>query len=145
VERELREQVARLGLGDRVRFCGLLPSEAVREALARAHLFVAPYVETAVGDKDGIPTAILEAMASGVPVLATPAGSIPEAIVDGASGRLVAECDPHAFAAAAAGLLADPDLRRRLAAGGAARARSEFASARREPLLAERIRGLLAR
>ncbi len=86
----MRAAIDRLGLGGDVTLRGDLPAEGVRAALAAAHLFVAPYVETEQGDKDGIPTAVLEAMATGLAVVATRSGSIPEVVIDGVNGRLVA-------------------------------------------------------
>jgi glycosyltransferase involved in cell wall biosynthesis len=78
-------------------------------------VFVAPFVETESGDKDGIPTSLLEAMASGLPVVATDAGSICELIDDGQDGVLVSQRDPNALALAIADLL--NDLERRIILG----------------------------
>jgi glycosyltransferase involved in cell wall biosynthesis len=137
--RELDSAIDRLGVADHVVRRGFLPAPEVCQALRAAHLFVAPYLETATGDKDGIPTAVLEAMACGVPVLATRAGAIPEAIVDGESGVLVPPSEPDALAAAIERLLADPTLRRRLAAAARERVDAEFSVERCEPALAVAI------
>ena len=80
-------------------------------------------VETASGDKDGIPTAILEGMSTALPIVATDAGSIPEILTDGAHGFLVKQRDPQALAKAIQQLAAQPMLARDL--GRAARIRFE--------------------
>ena len=62
-------QAFKLGLEDRIKLLGALPHEAVREAYARASAFALPCVVAADGDRDGIPNVLLEAMASGAPVV----------------------------------------------------------------------------
>ena len=89
----------------------------MRHLLGIAQLFVAPFVETEEGDKDGIPTALLEGMATGLPAVATDAGSIPEVIEDGRDGVLVSQHDPVALADAIDLLLRHPERRRRLCLG----------------------------
>jgi glycosyltransferase involved in cell wall biosynthesis len=111
----LAAQVRRLGLQDRVAFLGAQPQEAVRLAYRRATIFALPCVVTAEGDRDGIPTVLLEAMASGVPVVSTSVSGIPEVIQSGHNGLLVAPHDPAMLADALDLLVADADLRDRLA------------------------------
>ncbi len=145
-ERELaalRAEIERRDLGGAVVLRGFLPAEGVRDALGAAHLFVAPYVETARGDKDGIPTAVLEAMATGLAVVATRSGSIPEVITEGADGRLVPPGSPAALAATIAELLAAPAERARLGAAAARTVRERFVLEACEPALALRIDALL--
>jgi glycosyltransferase involved in cell wall biosynthesis len=107
--------VQRFALQDRVAFLGAQPQEAVRLAYRRATIFALPCVVTAEGDRDGIPTVLLEAMASGVPVVSTAVSGIPEVIKSGHNGLLVAPHDPTMLAEALDLLLADADLRDRLA------------------------------
>jgi glycosyltransferase involved in cell wall biosynthesis len=75
---------------------------------------------------EGLGSAMLDAMACAVPIVATRAGGIPEAITDGASGLLVGTQDEGALAAAIVRLLKDPELRRRLGAAGRQRVADEF-------------------
>lgn len=135
--------IDRLDLGDVVTLRGFLPAEGVRAALAQAHLFVAPYVETAAGDKDGIPTALLEAMATGIAAVATRSGAIAEVVTDGGNGRLVAAGAPPELATAIAALLAAPGERARLGAAAARTVAERFEIAVCEPELARRLRALL--
>jgi glycosyltransferase involved in cell wall biosynthesis len=138
----LRSAIDRGGLGGVVSLRGFVPAAEVRAALHRAHLFVAPYVETARGDKDGIPTAILEAMATGLAVVATRSGSIAELITDGGNGRLVAPAAPAALAAAIAALLASARERARLGEAAARTVRERYTIEVCEPELARRLRAL---
>lgn len=142
-ERELavlKTEIARHRIGRVVAVHGFLPAEGVRAALAAAHLFIAPYVETAAGDKDGVPTALLEAMATGLAVVATHSGAIPELVRDGVDGRLVSAGVPAELAQAIAELLAAPGERARLGAAAAQTVRERFELAVCEPELARRLR-----
>src|SRR5262249_24656144 len=103
----LEEGIRRLGLDGSVRLAGRRGD--VRELLRAADVFVFPSLYEAVG------IALLEAMASGLPVVASRTGGIPEVVEDGASGRLVPPGDAEALAEALAALARDPDERRRLA------------------------------
>src|SRR5919201_4406354 len=123
----LAAQVQRLGLQDRVTFLGAQPQEAIRLAYRRATVFALPCVVTADGDRDGIPTVLLEAMASGVPVVSTPVSGIPEVIQSGHNGLLVAPHDPTMLADALDLLLADADLRDRLACAARRTIETSFA------------------
>jgi glycosyltransferase involved in cell wall biosynthesis len=112
------EEIVRLGVGDRVRrfpFAG-----DVVPYLRALDLFVLPSAWEA------LPIAILEAMACGVPVLATSVGGVPEAIDAGLTGELVPPHDPDALAGALARLMADPDQLRLLGARAAQVARERF-------------------
>jgi glycosyltransferase involved in cell wall biosynthesis len=73
-----------------------------------------------------MPISVLEAMAAGLPVVASSVGGLPEVVEDGETGYLVAPGDPQALGDALARLVADPRLRRRLGAAGRARARERF-------------------
>ena len=140
----LQAEVERRGLASVVAFHGFVPAASVRAALRAAHLFVAPFVETGRGDKDGIPTALLEAMSCGMAAVATRSGSIPEVVSDGVDGRLVAPGAPRELAAAIAALLAAPEDRARLGDAAARTVRQRFEITVCEPELARRLQALAA-
>ncbi len=123
-EREtLQAQAKRLGLADRVRLAGAQAHDVVCLAYQRASVFALPCVIASNGDRDGIPNVLLEAMASGVPVVSTPISGIPELVESGVDGLLVPPNDPAALAEAIDKLLASQELRESLAR--AARAKIE--------------------
>ena len=115
-----------LGITDTVRWAGALPQDAVRELLATATLFALPCRIARDGNRDGLPTVLLEALASGVPCVTTTVTGNPEIVRDGIEGRLVAPGDPDALAAALVGLLLDPESRARMAAAARASAIERF-------------------
>ena len=110
---QLQERISAAGLDDVVILRGAFPHDEVRAAYRRAEVFVLPCVVGADGDRDGIPNVILEAMASGLPVVSTDHSGIPEAVEDGVSGFLVPPEDASGLADALGGLLDDAELRRR--------------------------------
>lgn len=109
----LEQAISAAGLDGVMTLRGALSHDEVKEAYRRAEVFVLPCVVGADGDRDGIPNVILEAMASGLPVVSTDHSGIPEAVEDGVSGFLVAPQDAAALTRALGGLLDDPDLRGR--------------------------------
>jgi len=96
-------------LGDRVTFLGPLTREQVRTEMQAASAFVLPSVIAADGDREGMPVVLLEAMASGLPVVASHTVGIPELIRDHSEGRLVPPGDAPALAHALKRLLLHPD------------------------------------
>jgi len=105
---ELTAFAGQLGVQDRVSFTGFLSQEAMRNEFHAAHAFVHPSELGTDGNQEGVPNSMLEAMATGLPALATHHGGIPEAVDHGVSGFLVAERDPEALGAAMLDLAADP-------------------------------------
>lgn len=136
-EQALCAQVARLGLGERVRMLGGLPQHRVAEIVGGAAVFAAPCVVGSDGNRDGLPTVLLEAMALGTPCVATPVTGIPEVIEHEVTGLLVPERDPRALAAAIARLLDDPDLRVGLAKAARDLVETEFDARRQAALVAK--------
>jgi len=107
----LKAQAKHLGLEDRVRLLGAQPYEAVCRAYQRASVFALPCRVAADGDRDGIPNVLLEAVASGVPVVSTPVSGIPELIECDRSGLLVEPNNPGMLADALDRILESPELR----------------------------------
>lgn len=134
-EADLRALAERLGVTDRVDFAGRLPSAEVVRRVAGARVFALAAREASDGDTDGLPVAILEAMAAGTPVVSTPIAGIPEAVIDGETGVLVAPDDPAALAAALRRLLGDDETARRLGDAGRSHVGTEFAPSRNAKLL----------
>jgi glycosyltransferase involved in cell wall biosynthesis len=110
-----------LGLAGRVCWAG--QRRDVSRLLSAFDLFVQPSLH------EGLPNAVLEAMAAGLPVVATAVGGTPEAVVDGVTGLLVPPADVEALAQALAGLLADPERRQRLGRAGRQRVAEHFSLA----------------
>jgi colanic acid/amylovoran biosynthesis glycosyltransferase len=123
---ELRAAAATAGLADRIHFPGFLDQEALRQLIYSAHAFFHPSETPADGNREGVPNALLEAMASGLPVLATHHGGIPEAVTHGQSGYLVPEGDAPALAQAALDLLADSSRYQTMAASARAEVSTKF-------------------
>lgn len=101
----LRQRVAAAGMGARVTLHGALPHEEVRAMLARTQVFVQHSLTDAKGNTEGLPTSIQEALASGCIVLSTRHAGIPEAVIEGETGYLVAERDEPGFAGLISGVL----------------------------------------
>ena len=97
---ELADRIRRRGLAGRVRLLGPCTQEEVRRLLGRAHVFAAPCVQAPDGNIDGLPTVVLESMASGTPVIATAVSGLPEVVRDGDTGILLEPGDVDALAAA---------------------------------------------
>ncbi|MCK6423493.1 MAG: glycosyltransferase [Burkholderiaceae bacterium] len=122
----LEAAIARLGLQDRVRLLGARQQEEVRALLYRASVFVLPSVVTDSGDRDGIPVALMEAMAAGLPVVSTQVSGIPELVIDDDTGLTAPEHDPALLASRIERLLADPALGQRLARRARALVQAQF-------------------
>ena len=114
----ITEQIAALGLQDRVSLLGAQTRQRVSELLAQADTMVLPSIVTASGKMEGMPNALIEAMAMGLPVVATAISGVPELIDDARTGLLVPQRSPEALAAALRRLHDDPDFRARLGAAG---------------------------
>jgi len=111
-EGDLRESLyslsCELGIDDAVSFVGFIDQAAMLKLYSNAHLFVHPSRVGRDGNREGVPNAMLEAMATGLPVVATRHGGIPDAVDDGVSGRLVEEKDVEGMVAAITELISDP-------------------------------------
>ncbi len=122
----LQTQTKRLHLQEQVRFLGAQPQEVVRESFRRATVFALPCIISGKGDRDGIPTVLMEAMASGTPVVSTSVSGIPELIESGKDGLLVPPNNPPRLADALNELLNAPELREKLTRAARAKIEERF-------------------
>jgi len=109
----IQRQIAEAGLDWRVELTGACSEEEVKRRLAASDVCVVPSAETPKGEKEGIPVVIMEAMACGVPIVATRHSGIPEIVRDGVTGILVPEKEPQAIVSAVRKLASDEGLRKR--------------------------------
>jgi len=137
----LSRQATESGLANRVHFHGACPRNKIIELLRQADIVAAPSVPTRSGRREGIPVALMEAMASAVPVVGSRLSGIPELIVHNETGLLVPPGDVAALAAALARLSDDDGLRRRLAEAGRKKIEREFDLDRNAARLARRFCG----
>lgn len=126
LQKELVELAKSVGLSSQVTFHGSLAGPDVVARLSRAHLFVLPSVRASDGDEEGTPTAILEAMAMGIPVLSTWHSGIPELVEDGVSGYLVPERDAEALSSRLADLVQHPERWDAMGSAGREKVEREF-------------------
>lgn len=122
----LEQQAAALGIADKVRFTGLIPNLQVAAELATAHIFVLPSRTGRDGDMEGVPVALMEAMAQGLPILTTRHSGIPELVHHDEAGLLSDEGDRTALAANMQRLATAPERWPHMGAAGAHRVRQEF-------------------
>jgi len=125
LEAELRDRVFAAGLSHCTHFLGVLRQGEVAAALASADVAVVPSVRDDAGNVDGLPNVVLEALASGTPVVASPAGGIGSVVRDGITGLLVPERNVGSLAAAIAQLLDQPETAGALSSAARAWALSE--------------------
>jgi glycosyltransferase involved in cell wall biosynthesis len=105
---------------------GAVPNDQLLGLFERAVFFLLPCVTEADGDQDGIPVAMMEAMACGVPTISTEISGIPELVEDGVNGVLVPQRDAQALASAMKRLLEDMDFAARLGEASRKRVCEEF-------------------
>src|SRR5258705_3054000 len=126
LENELRRQVDELRLQNDVELTGAKPQAQLRGRLAAANVFVLPSVVDPDGGMDNLPTVIMEAMATGLPVVSTNIGGIPEMVVENETGFLVQPGDARALADAIETVINDCSSAARLGHSGCERARAFF-------------------
>jgi colanic acid/amylovoran biosynthesis glycosyltransferase len=141
----LQEKITSLHLEEVVHLEGRKSGREVREYLTDTDLFVASFIELPNGDKDGIPTALLEAMAAGCPIVSTDAGSILEVIRHEQEGLVVPQRDSLALTSAIERMMCDRVLRDRTSEAAMKRVHAEFDIRRCEARFHERIDGVIGR
>jgi colanic acid/amylovoran biosynthesis glycosyltransferase len=126
LENQLRAQIEELALQEFVRLLGPKPQHELRARLADASVFVLPSVPEPEGGMDNLPTVIMEAMATGLPVVSTGIGGIPEMVIDNQTGFLVQPEDAVALAGAIEKVTNDRSLGQKLGQAGYERAQKLF-------------------
>jgi colanic acid/amylovoran biosynthesis glycosyltransferase len=114
----LERQIRELGLDQCVQILGRQPRHRVLELMAEADVLTLQSIMTPSGMSEGIPVSLMEAMASGVPVIASSIRGIPELVEHGRAGLLVPHSDAHALAEALMTIYTSPALARELAIRG---------------------------
>ena len=142
LDAELRNRAATAGTG--VRFLGNLTQDEVARHLAAADVAVVPSVRDDAGNVDGLPNVVMEALASGTPLVTTAAGGIGAVVEDGRTALVVPERDPEALASAIGRLLAGPQLRQAIGAAGRDLAAARFGWAAAAERFEEAYRRALA-
>jgi glycosyltransferase involved in cell wall biosynthesis len=126
LEHRLRDLATALGVGDAVRFPGFLGPNDLLQLYLASHIFLHPSETARDGNQEGIPNSLLEAMATGLPCIATLHGGIPEAIENEISGLLVTESSPEILGSSILRLASHAYLARSIGEQGAAVVRKKF-------------------
>jgi glycosyltransferase involved in cell wall biosynthesis len=126
LENELRGQIERLDLQNFVALSGAKPQREVRQRLAAANIFVLPSVVDPEGGMDNLPTVIMEAMATGLPVVSTAIGGIPEMVVENETGFLLEPGDAVGLTNAIETSISNLSLAQKLGRAGHERAEKLF-------------------
>lgn len=123
---EVEDAIRQHDVADRVKLLGPRPQHEIARLIGEADVFVLPSVIAYSGQMDGIPVALMEAMAAGKPVIASAVSAIPELVDDGRSGLLVDVTHPEQLANALRRLIDDPALREQMGHVGQEKVRREF-------------------
>ena len=113
---ELQRLAQKLGVAEKVRFCGFLSQPDLRDLYGRMHIFIHPSETPPDENQEGVPNSILEAMATGLPVIATRHGGIPEAVTENLNGFLSDERDSKSLGRSMVALANSPELYARFSA-----------------------------
>ena len=135
--KSLDELVEQASLSGRVRFHGRLTRDEIARLLVDADVLAVPSVPTRDGRREGIPVVLMEAMGSGVPVIASNLSGIPELVNDQQTGLLVPPRDARSLADALERYIQDPALRRRFGNAGRAKVIEEFDLHKNAAILAQ--------
>ena len=125
----LRQLIEAQRLDKMIELVGPKSQTEIVELLDQSQIFVFPARRDEAGDQDNLPTVLIEAMASGLPIVTSRLAGIPEIITDQINGILVPQRAPEALASAIRSLLLDPKKREKLGASGLSTAREKFSLA----------------
>jgi colanic acid/amylovoran biosynthesis glycosyltransferase len=145
LRKRLQALAASLGVRDRVEFPGALSHAEVLSWMRKAAMLVLPGIRTATGREEGLGMVLLEAAATGLPIIGSRVGGIPECILDGRTGFLVPERDANALAQRLSQLLESPGKRYQIGAAGRALVESRFNIDRQTAALEDLYDSLLGR
>jgi glycosyltransferase involved in cell wall biosynthesis len=123
---ELQARARTAGVAERIRFLGNQTQDRVGEYLAAADMICVPSIRDDSGNVDGLPNVVLEALASGAPLITTAAGGIGAVVDDNRTAIVVAERDAAAIAAAMVRLVSDPEMARHIGGAGRALVQARF-------------------
>jgi glycosyltransferase involved in cell wall biosynthesis len=126
LRQEIEQRIQNAELTKYVSILGWKTRNEINTLMANADVFVLPSIETASGKKEGIPVALMEALAMELPVVATSISGVPELVSDSKTGLLVQEKDPQSLAEAIYLLYERPELRTFLGRSGRAKVQREF-------------------
>ena len=124
--RHLKHLARKLGLASHISFPGFISHDRVAELFYGTDIFIMPSTVQASGDRDGLPTVLLEALLHRVPVIASDVGGIGEVIADGVTGCLIPPRDPRAIADAVLRMIRDRDAALAMAEHGRGRIQQDF-------------------
>lgn len=141
---ELAAQIENLNIGDVVKMVGPMPQPDIIEMMKSANMVVAPCVINDDGDRDGLPTVLLESMALGTPVISTKVAGIPELVKDGETGLCVADRNPELLAEAMQRLLDDHVLCKKFSKNGRLLIEREFEEDRNAAIQRQLFRAAVA-
>ena len=141
---QFKSLAQKLGISDRVLFPGFVKYDAVSDLIYSSDMLLMPSVVHASGDRDGIPTVIMECLMHRVPVIATDVSGIAEVIEDGETGFLIPEKDPVAIADAVIKMVSDREASLAMAEAGRAKVRRLFDPERNHRALLELYAGIPA-
>ncbi|ASK26737.1 glycosyltransferase [Neisseria chenwenguii] len=144
LQEELSAQIQALDIGDVVEMVGPMPQPDIINMMKTANMVVAPCVVSEDGDRDGLPTVLLESMALGTPVISTQVAGIPELVKDGKTGLCVPQRDARALASAMQRLLDDHEMCETLSRNGRASIEREYDEDRNAARLREIFRAATA-
>ena len=126
LEEKLKTQIIKLDLQEKIQLLGSVPRSEMFRYIQESQVFVAPSILGSDGDRDGLPTTLLEAMAMGTPCISTNVTGIPEAIEDGITGILIPQNNSESLALALENLFSDEKILKSISDNGKKLVQSKF-------------------